>query len=310
MAAPAYIGRLRVMQEPPADYTVDGVVPTFSALPHAVLFDNELSRDARLLYAMLQSHWWQGGECWASHATLAAQIGCKERMLRYYLRELIAAGYVTERRRGRGQAKAYAPSQAARDCQLKRQGRAGSDANRQEIAGQPAISCRLNRQPVANRRRSSEVDPPEEVDTGGSVAADAAPPLAPVEVSAEKRRATRKPRAVKTPAPDEFPLTDRHLSYAAGLGFGAEQAAQITEQFLSYHRFKGTLGLDWYAGWQQWMRRQTTYDSQRPRQNGSYRPASPGEPVSDEMRERIDARSKRTAGEILAAARARKGEQP
>lgn len=87
--------------------------PSFSALPHVVLFDRRLSRDARLLYAVMQAHWWQGGECWASHATLAAAMGCSDSQLRRYIGELSTAGYVASRRRGQGQAKAYRPTSVA-----------------------------------------------------------------------------------------------------------------------------------------------------------------------------------------------------
>jgi hypothetical protein len=132
----------------------------YSALPHVVLFDTRLSQGARLTYAVMQSYWRQGGECWASHATLAGQLGCKERMLRYYIRELVEARYISERRRGQGQAKAYAPltetSQAATDCQLNGQESAASAPNRQEIASQPARDCQFKRQPVADRSKSTE----------------------------------------------------------------------------------------------------------------------------------------------------------
>ena len=86
-----------------------GAAPSFSALPHAVVFDGRLSHGARLLYAVLQAHWWRDGECREGHATLASALGVGERTLRSYVRELLSAGYVGERRRGPGQAKAYAP---------------------------------------------------------------------------------------------------------------------------------------------------------------------------------------------------------
>ena len=49
---------------------------TYSALPHEIMRDTSLSRDARLLYAVLQSHWWQNGESWASHAEMAEEMAC------------------------------------------------------------------------------------------------------------------------------------------------------------------------------------------------------------------------------------------
>jgi hypothetical protein len=84
-----------------------GATGRFSALPHAVLFSG-LSDGAVRMYATIQSHaWGDGGECTASHATLAAEMGRKERTVRALLRELVDAGFVVERRTGHGQAKAY-----------------------------------------------------------------------------------------------------------------------------------------------------------------------------------------------------------
>jgi hypothetical protein len=231
---------------------VDG--PKFSALPHAVLFDRGLSRDAVVLYAVLQAHWWQGGECWASHATLADEMRVKPRMLRYYLTELLDRGHITERLRGHGQAKAYAQSQAATDCQLERQEIAGSEPKRQEIAGQAATDYRFKRQEIATRRRRIEEDSPKEEDTGVVVAADAAPEPAKAKPPKEKTRATL--------APETLELTPKHLDYARTLGLDAAAARRETDKFLAHHRFKGTRGVDWYAGWQNWMRRAIQYGAQ------------------------------------------------
>ena len=54
----------------------------FTALPNAVLLSTSLSRDARLLYALLLHHAWQDRCCFPSHATLAAELGAGETMLR------------------------------------------------------------------------------------------------------------------------------------------------------------------------------------------------------------------------------------
>ena len=178
-------GHLRVVDE-----------PQFAPFPAAVLTDTRLSTGARLLYAVMQLHWWQGGECWASHSTMAAQVGCKERMIRYYIRELVALGYITERRRGRGQAKAYAPAQAATDCQLNRQEIAASEPKRQQIAVQAAKDCQFNRQQIADRSRSNEVDPPEEVDTGVVGAVGATPTPAGVRQSDVLRGLTPEAREI------------------------------------------------------------------------------------------------------------------
>jgi len=90
---------------------VDGGEPVpargFTALPNAVLLATALSRDARLLYALLLHHAWQDRRCFPSHATLAAELGAGETMLRVYLRELESAGLITQRRRGQGRSNLY-----------------------------------------------------------------------------------------------------------------------------------------------------------------------------------------------------------
>ena len=79
----------------------------FTPLPNQVLLDARLSRDARLLYALLQYHARGDGRCFPSHATLAAELGGGETALRAYLRELIDAGLVGQRRRGQGRTNMY-----------------------------------------------------------------------------------------------------------------------------------------------------------------------------------------------------------
>lgn len=244
--------------------------PSFSALPHAVLFDPALSHGQIVLYAILQSYWWQSGECYASHTTLAEQLGVKERMLRYNLRKLIAAGHVCERRRGQGQAKVYAPTpsgntlpvEAAEDCQLNRQPVATSEANRQLIAEQPATDCQFKRQPVAARRRLPEEDaqtgnPPE-----GEVAADAAPPPAVEEASKPKEKARRPRRSREdegTLAPDTIDLTDQSYATAARWGFSREDVGLQLERFLSKARAKGWRYLNWKEAFRNWLLNEVSY---------------------------------------------------
>lgn len=96
-----------------------------------------------------------------------------------------------------------------------------------------------------NRTSTPPVVPPAAA--GEDDGADA-PPTAPQVV-------TKAPRAPKgTTVPDEFPLTDMHYAYAARCGVSREAADAETEKFLNHHRFKGTVGRNWYAGWQNWIR--------------------------------------------------------
>lgn len=277
--------------------------PTFSALPHVVVFDNTLSAGARLLYAVLQSYWWKTGECFASADTLAENLGVSERQIRRYLGELIDARHIVERQHGRGRSKAYAPrvSESHQKSDTGVRFEAGnrtptSDFDR-DVSGKRTPASDLAREDGADSepkadtsvqgkrtnlsaplRRLPEEDLPDTgVDRGGVVAADAAPPPKPSKM--KPRASSKAPKSEVTTAPDAIDLTDRHLAYAAEYGFhDPVRVRAITDHFLSHHRFLGTRGKDWYAGWQGWIRRQRDIDDERAARRGG--PTRGGKPWS------------------------------
>lgn len=236
----------------------NGAAQKFSALPHAVLFDKRLSHAARLLYAVLQAHWWQSGACYASHATLAEEMGVSTRMLRTYLDALIAAGLIVEAPHGERRAKSYAPAPIGSTLPIapveSEAGFSLHPGNRKPVSEQSEVCFRTNEKPVSDSyKKTPEKKTPEEGSppTGESVAAGAAPEPARPKPPKEKPKAT--------PAPDVFDLTERHFDYARSLGLDEAAARRETDKFLAHHRFKGTRGVDWYAGWQNWMRRAVQY---------------------------------------------------
>jgi hypothetical protein len=79
----------------------------FVLLPRAVLHAPRLSRDAKLLYAVLLSYAWQGGSCFPGYQRLQADLGCGINQLTKYLRDLEGAGLITRRRRGLGKTTVY-----------------------------------------------------------------------------------------------------------------------------------------------------------------------------------------------------------
>jgi hypothetical protein len=79
----------------------------FVLLPRALLHAPGLSRDAKLLYAVLLSYAWQRGSCFPGYARLQADLGCGINQVTKYLRELEEAGLVTRRRRGLGKTTLY-----------------------------------------------------------------------------------------------------------------------------------------------------------------------------------------------------------
>ncbi len=79
----------------------------FVLLPRTLLHAPGLSRDAKLLYAVLLSYAWQAGRCFPGYARLQADLGCGINQVTKYLRELEGAGLVTRRRRGLGKTTLY-----------------------------------------------------------------------------------------------------------------------------------------------------------------------------------------------------------
>jgi len=69
----------------------------------------------------------------------------------------------------------------------------------------------------------------------------------------------RKYKKKKTPTPDIFPVTDQMKDYAKKQNFGGD-LEYITENFLLYHRKKGSKFVDWYAAWQSWVRNEVKWN--------------------------------------------------
>jgi len=121
-------------------------------------------------------------------------------------------------------------------------------------------------------------DASSEIDDDPEIGADA-PPTPATDTEKPKRR------KAGTPVPDEFPLEEKHFEYAAGLGLDRAVAENETALFLSYHQFHGTLGANWYAGWQKWIRDAVGKFAPRAspgHRNGSSRPP-PNGPASKVM---------------------------
>ena len=83
-----------------------------------------------------------------------------------------------------------------------------------------------------------------------------APPQAPKKPKAPKASGGRaKPKSSPTPAPDTFEVTEDLAEWARkGHGLNRTALEFQTEQFLDYHRAKGSEYKDWAAAWRTWMR--------------------------------------------------------
>jgi Helix-turn-helix domain len=79
----------------------------FVLLPRTLLHAPGLSRDAKLLYAVLLSYAWQAGRCFPGSERLQADLQCSVNSVTKWLQELERAGLVTRRRRGQGKTTLY-----------------------------------------------------------------------------------------------------------------------------------------------------------------------------------------------------------
>ncbi len=79
----------------------------FVQLPKQVLYARNLSRDAKLLYAILLGYAWQEGQCFPGYRRLCEDLGASENMVRKYMRELEAVDLLRQRRRGLGKTNIY-----------------------------------------------------------------------------------------------------------------------------------------------------------------------------------------------------------
>jgi hypothetical protein len=74
----------------------------FVQLQRAILFARNLSRDAKLLYAILQHYSWRDEHCFPGYDRLCFEMQAGETSVRKFMRELESVGLVTQRRRGQG----------------------------------------------------------------------------------------------------------------------------------------------------------------------------------------------------------------
>jgi hypothetical protein len=79
----------------------------FVLLPRTLLHAPGLSRDAKLLYAVLLSYAWQAGSCFPGYERLQADLQCSVNSVTKWMQELERAGLVTRRKRGQGKTTRY-----------------------------------------------------------------------------------------------------------------------------------------------------------------------------------------------------------
>jgi hypothetical protein len=79
----------------------------FVLLPKLVVYARNLSRDAKLLYAVLLGYAWQEQRCWPGYKRLCDDLDASENAVRKYMRELEKVHLLSQRRRGLGLSNLY-----------------------------------------------------------------------------------------------------------------------------------------------------------------------------------------------------------
>jgi hypothetical protein len=79
----------------------------YSKIPNDVFMDTGLSMGAKFIYGCLLVHMESRGYCLIAQSTLAGYCKLKERMVRTYLKELEAAGWLTIKQSGPNKANRY-----------------------------------------------------------------------------------------------------------------------------------------------------------------------------------------------------------
>jgi hypothetical protein len=79
----------------------------FVLLPRTILHAAGLSRDAKLLYAVLLSYAWQESSCFPGYERLQRDLGCGKNQVTKYMRELEDARLISRHRRGLGRTNLY-----------------------------------------------------------------------------------------------------------------------------------------------------------------------------------------------------------
>jgi DNA-binding MarR family transcriptional regulator len=79
----------------------------FTKIPNFILKDQEISRGAKMTYAMFLHYAGQNDFCFPGQTQLAQDIGCARATVTQFATELVKAGLLTIQRRGKGKTNVY-----------------------------------------------------------------------------------------------------------------------------------------------------------------------------------------------------------
>lgn len=132
----------------------------YTVISNFVLFDPTVSPAAKTTYALLLSFAWQAEQSFPGQIRLAEILGVKERMVRYYLSELVSKKYIRVKRRGLGKTNLYIITDLSRTQRIAgAHAQSSGKAERQPIADQDRQSIsHSKRQPITDKQDIVEQD--------------------------------------------------------------------------------------------------------------------------------------------------------
>jgi DNA-binding transcriptional MocR family regulator len=175
------------------------------------------------------------GVCWPSHDTIAKRVGVGRRQVIRIIEQLEAMGVIERIER-----KQYSNKYRVR-CDI--------------AMSHPKHPSDVT--PVAHVTPMSDVTLGTPDVTSRASRCDIA--MSPEPLEPPKNRIA--PKARPMPVPDDFEVTEKMYEWAAKNGWSRNQADRDTEQFLDYHRGKGSRQADWTATWRTWMRNTDRFGS-------------------------------------------------
>jgi len=208
-----------------------------------------------------------GGSCYPSIRTLAGETGLSTRTICTHLEAAERGGWISRRMRQPGN----------------EGGRSGQGWRRHQY------SLSFPEKVLKEVQRVSS----EGVETDSTRKAKGVEPLSKgvepndikvlkeVQLRSSSRSSKRSsgPQKHKTPLPQNYKPTDRHIDYAKSKGIPENQIEDLFEGFCIHHRKVGSKFVDWYAAWQTWVRNEIKFARERSQRamgnQGGQQPAEP-----------------------------------
>jgi hypothetical protein len=211
----------------------------FASIPRWILYDEQLSANAKLVYVVLSSHVGANDTAWPSHQRIADLLGVSKTTVKKMLAELKLRGLVSWTRRadpaGGLDTNAYSLTVDTPGGVGQNPTQVGREATGGRASGDGGWGVRRPGKRVTERE-SLKDSTPNGVETGAE----------------KQKNATR--------IPDDWKPSPEQVQWAVGEnGWPVEWCRKVTEDFVDYWRSIGgakARRLDWNLTWKRWMRKE------------------------------------------------------